>query len=124
MTDGVGRACAYAMTVRRHAEDWSTQPRAPPEQNGLVQNNDVVARARTFVLQVEERWSRDGPPSPDWLASIYAAEIDYYGKRRPRQLVVAEKQAFAAKWPRRSYRLQPGSMTARCDAASCVVKGS
>lgn len=83
----------------------------------------IVARALKFVLHSEERWSADPIPDPNWLSSIYAQEVEYYGKRVSRQSVVAEKQAFAAKWPQRVYSVEPGSMIARCDVTACIVTG-
>ena len=83
----------------------------------------TVSRALKFVLQAEERWSADTVPDPNWLSSIYAQKVDYYGKQVPRQSVVTEKQAFAAKWPQRIYSIEPGSMIARCDVAACIVTG-
>ena len=46
------------------------------------------------------------------LESIYAAQVDYWGKGRvPVATVVAEKLAYARKWPSLNYALKPGSLS-------------
>jgi len=88
-----------------------------------VQSDNKVAAAQLFVSNLEERWSTDGIPDLGWLSSIYADEIDYYGKRLSRKSVISDKRTFATKWSRRRYVVQPNSMSARCDNAGCEVTG-
>ena len=122
MTDGVRKACALALEVRNKIEGSSSQQDRPSEQSALEPSDSVAGRAERFVLQVEERWSKGGAPDPIWLSSLYGDNIDYYGKRLPRQSVVAEKRAFGEKWHERAYTIPSGSMTASCNSATCVVK--
>jgi hypothetical protein len=59
-----------------------------------------------------------------WLDTLYASEVDYYGKRLSREAVLAEKSRFAERWPERAYRIQANSMIALCGASECVVTGN
>jgi hypothetical protein len=88
-----------------------------------AQSDNKVGAAQLFVSNLEGRWSTDGIPDLGWLNSIYADEIDYYGKRLSRQSVVSDKRTFATKWSRRRYVVQPNSMSARCENAVCEVTG-
>jgi hypothetical protein len=52
-------------------------------------------------------------------------KIYYHGKLTPRQAVLLEKRRFAERWPQRSYKIRPHSVTATCNATSevCRVQG-
>jgi hypothetical protein len=99
------------------------QKRTDARRERTADTDNAAARAKMFVQEYETRWSLEDVPDAAWLSSVYADEVDYYGRRSTRASVVAEKQAFAAKWPQRSYTVEPTSMIARCDVAVCTVTG-
>jgi hypothetical protein len=108
---------------QEQATDTVRQDRTDARRKLGTETDNATARAKMFIQQYEIRWSIEDVPDAGWLSSVYAEEVDYYGKRSTRAFVVAEKQAFAAKWPRRSYTVEPTSMIARCDLAVCTVTG-
>jgi hypothetical protein len=59
------------------------------------------------------------------LDALYADKVFYHGKLAPRQAIVLEKRQFAERWPQRSYKIRPHSVTASCNAATemCRVQG-
>jgi hypothetical protein len=79
---------------------------------------------RTCHPRNDKEWSDANSVGLAWLNSAYASEVDYYGKRLPRDAVLADKRRFVERWPERSYKIQPNSMNARCDGSECVVAGN
>ena len=55
--------------------------------------------------------------------SIYADQVDYYGKETPRALVLKEKEAYLNRWPVRTYSLRDNG-TIRCDWATSTYNFS
>jgi hypothetical protein len=96
----------------------------PPVDGGPPLEPNVVAskppenlqgRATDFVLSLASRWSG---PNADMLRSLddlYADQVLYHGKLVPRQEVLLDKRRFAEKWPERSYKIRPRSVSTTCD---------
>ena len=59
------------------------------------------------------------------LDELYQDKVFYHGKLTPRQAVLQEKARFAERWPQRSYKIRPRSITASCNATTemCRVQG-
>jgi len=59
------------------------------------------------------------------LDEVYQDKVFYHGKLTPRQAVLQEKLRFAERWPQRSYKIRPRSVTASCNASTemCRVQG-
>lgn len=87
-------------------------------------DEELSTRARSFVTAIQSRWSDASSTGLNWLDTLYAYEVDYYGKRLVRDSVVAEKRQFAERWPERAYKIQPNSMMALCGTSECVVTGN
>jgi DnaJ domain len=68
------------------------------------------------------KWSGTNPAGLAGFDALYAAEIDYFGKRLSRDAVLADKRRFAKRWPERTYKVQ--SSYAECNASECFVDGS
>jgi hypothetical protein len=85
----------------------------------------LVGRATSFVLSVAAHWSAPNPEMLRALDELYVDKVFYHGKLTPRQAVLLEKRRFAERWPQRSYKIRPHSVTASCNAASemCRVQG-
>ena len=98
------------------------QSPTPPLRNAT--GEDLATRARSFVTAIQSRWSDANSAELGWLDSLYAYEVDYYGKRLSRDAVLADKRRFAERWPERTYRIQANSMMAQCSASDCVVTGN
>jgi hypothetical protein len=48
------------------------------------------------------------------ISNVYTKNVTYYGRVTPRQDVLEDKRKFMVKWPDRSYRIRPGSLTVTC----------
>jgi hypothetical protein len=83
-----------------------------PESSG----QELRSRALSFVTDVNSKWSAPNSAGLSWLDALYADEVDFYGKLISRGEVLTEKRLFTERWPERSYRIQPKSMNAACDA--------
>ena len=85
-------------------------------------HQELAGRAQLFVNAVISKWSDTNPAGLAGLDALYAAEIDYFGKRLSRDAVLADKRRFAKRWPERTYKVQ--SSYAECNASECFVDGS
>jgi hypothetical protein len=85
----------------------------------------LAGRATSLVLSLAARWSEPNAETLRTLDGLYADKVFYHGKFAPRQAVVAEKRRFAERWPQRSYKIRPHSLTVSCNAATemCRVQG-
>ena len=102
---------------------WPT-PQLPSKANQEPSEDDLSNRARAFVIAIQSRWSDANSTALNWLDTLYAPEVDYYGKRLSRDAVLAEKRQFAERWPERAYKIKANSMMAHCSASECVVTGN
>ena len=85
-------------------------------------HQELAGRAQLFVNAVISKWSGTNPDGLVGFDALYAAEIDYFGKRLTRAAVLADKRRFAKRWPERIYKVQ--SSYAECNASECLVDGS
>jgi Caspase domain len=60
-----------------------------------------------------------------YIERTFAPEVDYYGERLNHRKILEDQRRYLAKWPRRNYRVKPGTDHITCDKASssCVVWG-
>ncbi len=84
---------------------------------------DLEQRATTFVLALAARWSTPNAEALRSLDKLYAENVLYNGKATRRQAVLLDKRRMAERWPQRSYKVRPGSVSATCidDANLCRV---
>jgi hypothetical protein len=85
----------------------------------------LAGRATNLVLSLAARWSQPNGETLRTLDELYVDKVLYHGNLMPRQSILMEKRRFAERWPQRSYKIRPHSVTASCDAASevCRVHG-
>jgi hypothetical protein len=105
-------------------------PDAPePSEPNAVANQEtqpgLAGRAKSMVLALAARWSLPNAETMHALDEFYAEKVFYHGKIVSRQAVVLEKLNFAERWPQRSYKIRPRSMTVTCNPVSqmCRVQG-
>jgi hypothetical protein len=86
---------------------------------------NLAGRATNLVLALAARWSQPNGEMLRTLDELYDDKVLYHGNLMPRQTILLEKRRFAERWPQRSYKIRPHSVTASCDAASevCRVHG-
>jgi hypothetical protein len=102
----------------------------PSEQNaGASQEQQLqpalAGRATSMVLALAARWSLPNVETLRALDEVYGDTVLYHGKVIPRHAVLLDKLHFAERWPQRSYKIRPRSMSVACDADSevCRVRG-
>src|SRR4051812_18594491 len=95
----------------------TSKPAEPPTPLHNATGADLAMRARSFVTGIQSRWSDSNSAGLGWLDSLYAHEVDYYGKHLSRDAVLAEKRRFAERWPGRAYKIKANSMMAQCSAS-------
>jgi hypothetical protein len=54
---------------------------------------------------------------------LYWDSVSYYGRLTSKQDILADKQRVLEGWPRRSYKVRPGTTDVACSAAECTVTG-
>lgn len=54
---------------------------------------------------------------------FYADTVDYFKKRRPKSEILADKEAYFARWPIRRFTVDQTSLVARCNDGRCLVAG-
>jgi hypothetical protein len=98
-------------------------PSAPASQE--QPQTRLSGRVTGLVLALAARWSEPNPETLRALDEVYVDKVFYHGKITPRQAVLLDKRRFAERWPQRSYKIRPHSVTASCNAASevCRVQG-
>lgn len=87
--------------------------------------SSLAGRATSLVVALAARWSEPNAETLRALDDLYVDKVFYHGKMTTRQAVLQEKRRFAERWPQRSYKIRPHSVTASCNAASemCRVQG-
>ncbi len=85
----------------------------------------LSGRATGLVVALAARWSEPNATALRALDELYQDKVFYHGKLTPRQAVLQEKVRFAERWPQRSYKIRPRSVTASCNATTemCRVQG-
>jgi hypothetical protein len=85
----------------------------------------LSGRATGLVLALAAHWSEPNAETLRALDELYMDKVFYHGKLTPRQAVLSEKRRFAERWPQRTYRVRPRSLTASCNVATevCRVQG-
>lgn len=54
---------------------------------------------------------------------FYADTVDYFKKRRPKSEILADKEAYFARWPIRRFTVDQTSLVARCTDGRCLGAG-
>jgi hypothetical protein len=85
----------------------------------------LAGRATGLVTSLAARWSAPNAETLRTLDELYVDKVFYHGKLTPRQDVLMDKRRFAERWPQRSYKVRPRSISATCNAATdvCHVHG-
>jgi hypothetical protein len=92
-----------------------------PGHDRKSRGEDLAADAKSFVSALTSKWSDTNAAALGGLAALYAAQVDYFGKRLSRDRVLANKRRFFERWPERTYKIQ--SSYEQCSASECLVEG-
>lgn len=83
---------------------------------------DLTTEAVDFVNRYNDEWSKDSASALDFMKSVYADQVSFFGTVVDKDVVLKDKAAFAQRWPERIYSVKPGSVTASC-AGKCEMSG-
>jgi hypothetical protein len=85
----------------------------------------LAGRATGLVVALAARWSEPNAAALRALDELYQDKVFYHGKLTPRQAILQDKLRFAERWPQRSYKIRPRSVTASCNPTTemCRVQG-
>lgn len=87
--------------------------------------NEPTAPEGMAVMLYDEylaAWSSPNAEAMAYMDSRYGAVIDFYGSELSRTALIAEKLAFAERWPDRRYSARRETFDVRCpDAYTCLV---
>jgi hypothetical protein len=125
---------ARAPLVTEWAEDVSmleaprvaiTDAMAEREEEALRarSSTSLEERAAGFISAQVSGWSSASASDLASFANAYAEQVLYYGSVKSRQAVLLDKRSLLERWPKRSYDVQPDSMTIKCTANACKVSG-
>ena len=102
----------------------STPPAPTPARVPLHRDDAARERAIAFV-DGYFRWSAENAQALAALPTLYAPTVDFYGKPTLQSVLLAQKRAYMARWPSRSYIVRPGTLEVACEmgGAVCTVSG-
>lgn len=108
----VSEATAYA-----RAQGAADEPPADPGANAQEAAQRIAA---TYFAA----WSDPNDPTGGAIRRFYSPTVRFYGRAISIDDLMAQKAAFARRWPSRAYAPRPSSMVVRCaDAHACTVSG-
>jgi hypothetical protein len=98
-------------------------PATPPKLAAVQPSLDQLARD-----YVNEDMNRSQGPAAEYLEHARRTlddQVDYYGQKTSRADVLKDKEKYVARWPNRSYRVQPDTVRTTCDPATsrCQIAG-
>ena len=87
---------------------------------------EAEGAARELAFRYLDFWSSPKQVTLSSASPFYAPQVIFHSQKRKLAAVVAEKQRFAQRWPKRTYRHRPGTTQVHCeaDAARCTVRSS
>lgn len=89
----------------------------PPASDALIAEGVAIAMLNAF----NRDWSLPNDLALPRIAAYYGPTISFYGMYLTYDEVIAEKEAFARRWPIRSYWVEEDSLHAICTSSGCVV---
>jgi hypothetical protein len=106
------------------SEEVAEAPSAPVEQPtednaepGLTDEQF----ATLFAITYHFAWSSPNDEALEFIADVYAESVDFYGSNVSHAALLAEKRAFAERWPVRHYSVRPDTMSVVCAQSVCSV---
>jgi hypothetical protein len=122
---GSGGGDSLVRQVQGRDRDWNDKDwDRGREGHGRRATSSREQRAFEFITDYYRRSTESTPDAYKFIASAYAPEVSYYGKKRSREGVLADKFAWMERWPVRDYRVQQDSAEWQCNdnARLCVVR--
>ena len=88
-----------------------------------VADTGTRADAERAIQAYLALWSHDADVNAASIERFYPPQAIYYGHAYSRAEILADKRAYVRRWPQRSYREVPGTLSAHCNAdrSLCAV---
>lgn len=93
----------------------ASRPPPGPKQSSLED------QALSFVNYYFATWNSQY--YPQMFDDLYWETVSYYGKIASKADILTDKQRFMSRWTTRSYKVRPGTISAKCSASECNVAG-
>jgi caspase domain-containing protein len=83
------------------------------------------AGAKAFVLTYWRIWSQGGEAPIDFLDSVFAENVQFYGARKSRAEVINDRKSYANRWQTRAFSVHEKSIKSSCNRTkrTCRVEG-
>lgn len=102
---------------------------AAPVANPALQHDTTPAalsdeqRAINAAALMIQTGAGNNEAALKFTREFYADTVDYFKKRRPKSEILADKEAYFARWPIRRFTVDQTSLVARCTDGRCLVAG-
>ncbi|GGA59732.1 hypothetical protein GCM10011385_11890 [Nitratireductor aestuarii] len=100
------------------------QSQVATRQEGTVSTVSPSDLAAAFARVYHDAWSMPNEDALEFMSSVYARNVNFYGKPITLDSLMDEKQKFAQRWPIRDYSLREGSLLTDCQGALCIVSAT
>lgn len=97
--------------------DVSPGTASSPTSTELSAEDAAIA----LLISHTRDWSLPNDLALPRIAAYYGSTVSFYGKPLTDNEVIAEKEAFARRWPVRSYSVEKDSLHVACSIRGCVV---
>ncbi len=106
----------------------SSVANATPQQTEESPRHDASGPQLATIKSATYRFiTATNRPNDDvmiFLDGVYADGVNYFGKTMAKSAVLADKQTFFKRWPKRNYSIRPDSMSVACESdTSCNAQG-
>jgi hypothetical protein len=82
------------------------------------------AQAFDLLIDYNLSWSKANETALYEVMQFYDGTVQFYGKTYSSSQVLAEKRAFAERWPNRTYAVDGDSVSVSCQPDFCLAKGN
>jgi hypothetical protein len=99
-------------------------PRTPSRSSEQEPASSVVASIKGATYDFITATNRPNDHVIIHLQDKYDEQVDYFGKMLSKAAVLADRQSFFVRWPKRDYSVRPESILVTCENdRSCAVEG-
>lgn len=111
---------------RKPAESSPVPAQVPnpymPKENAPAAISDEQKAINAAALMIQAG-SGTNEEAMNFTREFYADTVDYFKKKRPKSEILADKQAYFARWPVRRFVVDQNSLKAKCKDQMCMVVG-
>lgn len=82
-------------------------------------DKSLELQSRDFLIDLNRTWSRPNEQALPELSAMYSDFVNFYGKVITHEALMAEKRAFAKRWPLRNYIMDESTLSISCISQTC-----